>query len=215
MLSRASAGDLAGAVRLYKTLADLLAEDYGLEPSAATKSVLAEIKAGAIAPKSAQPEGASSQRLFSGAARLAISIPPVRMHEINPEKIHLVVGFRQHLIASLIRFREWQITDTPYGGRSVGESHRITNRYELQMDVHQNGSALHLLFMLKNVGDNLYVWSDGFELKLENWLQAQRQVVHEIALTLNVHLSAERLRRLSETPDISLGIYDRPDLAPG
>ena len=77
------------------------------------------------------------------------------------------------------------------------------------MDVHQKGSALHLLLMLKETPDNLYAWSDSFELKLTGWFEAQRQVVRKIALALNVHLSADRLHRLSDYPDISLGIYDR------
>ena len=44
---------------------------------------------------------------------------------------------------------------------------------------------------------------------MTSWFEAQRQVVQKIALALNVHLSADRLHRLSEYPDISLGIYDR------
>jgi tetratricopeptide (TPR) repeat protein len=74
---------------------------------------------------------------------------------------------------------------------------------------HQNGEAVHLLLMLKELGSNLYIWSDGFELKLESWFDSQRRVVQRVAMALNVHLSAERLQRFSEQPDVSLGIYDR------
>jgi DNA-binding SARP family transcriptional activator/TolB-like protein len=208
MQARVTAGDAAGALRIYKTLSDLLAQNYEMEPSAATKALAAEIRSG-NAPRSPARSDAPSTPRFKGASRLAISLPPVTAHEVSPEKIHLVTGFRQHLIASLIRFREWHVTDTPAGDLSMDEAHRVTNRYELQMNVHQDGSALHVLLMLKEAGNSLYVWSDGFELKLESWFEAQRQVVQKIALALNVNLSAERLRRLSEDPGISLGIYDR------
>ena len=115
MQARASAGDLAGALRIYKNLWDLLAEDYDMEPSDATKSLVADLKAGTPAPNCTQIEAANSQSPYKRATRLAISLPPVTMHEVNPDKIHLVAGFRQHLISSLIRFREWQVTDAPSG----------------------------------------------------------------------------------------------------
>lgn len=208
MQGRVAAGDAAGALRIYRTLSDVLARDYEMEPSAATKALAADIRSG-NAPRTPLPGSITAPPRFRGAARLAISLPPVAMHEVSPEKSHLVTGFRQHLIASLIRFREWQVTDAPVGELSMDESHRVASRYELQMNVHQHGSVLHVLLMLKQAGDSHYVWSDGFELKLESWFEAQRQVVQKIALALNVNLSADRLRRLSEDSGISLGIYDR------
>ncbi len=55
----------------------------------------------------------------------------------------------------------------------------------------------------------LYVWSHEFELNLQNWFRSQRSVVQRIAMALNVHLSADRLRRFSGQPDVSLGMHDR------
>ncbi len=208
MQGRVSAGDAAGALRIYRTLSEVLARDYEMEPSAATRTLAADIRSG-NAPRTPLPGSIAAPPRVKGAARLALSLPPVAMHEVGPEKSHLVTGFRQHLIASLVRFREWQVTDAPAGELSMDEAHQVASRYELQMNVHQHGSTLHVLLMLKEAGRSHYVWSDGFELKLENWFEAQRQVVQKIALALNVNLSADRLRRLSEDPGISLGVYDR------
>jgi class 3 adenylate cyclase/DNA-binding SARP family transcriptional activator len=209
MRARASAGDMAGALRVYKTLWDLLDEEYDMEPSAATQALVAEIKGGTSAPGSSPAEAVGAKTALKVASRLAISLQAATMHEVDAEKLHLVTGFRQHLIASLVRFREWQVTDVPFSAAAMGVSEDAAGRYELQMNVHQNGPALHLLFMLKQTETNLYIWSDGFELKLERWFESQRRVVQRIAMALNVHLSAEQLRRLSEQPDVSLGIYDR------
>ncbi|MDP2325262.1 MAG: bacterial transcriptional activator domain-containing protein, partial [Gammaproteobacteria bacterium] len=209
MQGRASAGDMAGALRIYDTLRDLLADEYGIEPSVATKSLLADLKTEAPALNPAPIVVADPQRVSTGTTRLTISLPPVAMHDVNPEKIHLVDGFRQHLIASLIRFREWQVTDTLPGDVALGEAPGGRTRYELQMSVHQNGPVIHLLLILKELEHSQYIWSDRFELKLESWFEAQRHSVQCIALALNVYLSAERLRRISEHPDVSLGIYDR------
>jgi DNA-binding SARP family transcriptional activator/Flp pilus assembly protein TadD len=208
MRARASAGDLSGALRVYKTLWDLLGEEYDMEPTPATQSLVAEIKAGTLATGVGQAQPAPRTGAPQGAARLAISLQAATAHEVEADKLHLVTGFRQHLIASLVRFREWQVTDVPFSEAAMGLSDDTAGRYELQMNVHQTGPALHLLLMLKQVETNVYVWSDGFELKLERWFEAQRRVVQRIAMALNVHLSAEQLRRLSEQPDVSLGIYD-------
>src|SRR4051795_762004 len=46
MLTHAEEGDIAGAVRIYKSLWDLLDRDYGMEPSPATEELVASIKLG-------------------------------------------------------------------------------------------------------------------------------------------------------------------------
>ena len=103
---------MAGALRIYKTLWDLLAEDYDMEPSAATQTLVAEIKgAPSLPPSRVVPVFPPS--LADTSLTLAISVLPSTMHQIDPEKLHLVTGFRQHLIASMVRFREWQVTDVP------------------------------------------------------------------------------------------------------
>ena len=66
-----------------------------------------------------------------------------------------------------------------------------------------------MTLMLKELHSGVYIWSDGFELTLDNWFASQKRVVARIAMALNVYLSAERLRRFSEWPDISVGLYDR------
>ena len=52
------------------------------------------------------------------------------------------------------------------------------------------------------------VWSERFELRLDNSFETQQRVVRRIAATLNVQLSTERLVRLAAEPDVSLEAYD-------
>jgi class 3 adenylate cyclase/DNA-binding SARP family transcriptional activator/TolB-like protein len=207
MRARFTAGDTAGALRIYKTLWDLLAEDYDMEPSAETQTLVAEIKgAPSTLPSRVVPVFPPS--LADTSLTLAISVLPPTMHLIDPEKLHLVAGFRQHLIASMVRFREWQVTDVPFEEAALGSS-GSAGRYELQTNVHQVGATLQVLLMLRHRDTNVFIWSDGFELNLERWFENQRRVVQRIAIALNVNLSAEQLRRVADRPDISLGIYDR------
>jgi class 3 adenylate cyclase/DNA-binding SARP family transcriptional activator/TolB-like protein len=207
MRARANAGDVAGALRIYKTLWDLLSEDYDMEPSAETQVLVAEIKgAPSMLPSRMAP--AYPTTLSDTSVTIAISVPPPTMHQINSDELHLVAGFRQHLINSLVRFREWQVTDAPFEEAALGTS-GTAGRYELQTNVHQHGAALHLLLMLRHRETNVFIWSDGFELNLEHWFENQRRVVQRIAIALNVNLSAEQLRRVADRPDVSLGVYDR------
>ena len=48
MRVHAEEGDVAGALRIYKALWNLLDRDYGMEPSPATEELVAQIKLGAF-----------------------------------------------------------------------------------------------------------------------------------------------------------------------
>jgi DNA-binding SARP family transcriptional activator len=210
MRARATIGDTAGALRAYKALWDLLDEEHGMEPAAATQRLVAEIKTGLLEPalpdERIQPVAAAPVAPKQE-TRLRLLLREVTTHAVDADKVHLVDGFRQHVIASLVRFREWQVTDAPFPATtSMADG---AGRYELQMTAHQNGQAVHLLLMLKELETSLYIWSDGFELRLESWFDSQRRVVQRVAMALNVYVSAERLERFAEHPDVSLGIYDR------
>ena len=224
MRARAVAGDTAGALRAYKALWDLLDEDYGMEPAPLTQQLVAEIKSGefeqavpeapdrrlpAPAPAQTWPPARSTPDLIAPLVvrqetRLKLSLRDVIIHAVDADKAHLVDGFRQHLIGSLVRFREWQVTDAPFSEPAASGTPGSAGRYELQMTAHQTGEAVNLLLVLKELETNHFIWSDGFELKLENWFDSQRRVVRRIAMALNVYLSAKRLERFSEEPDVSL-----------
>jgi class 3 adenylate cyclase/DNA-binding SARP family transcriptional activator len=209
MQERVARGDVAGALRIYQDLQKLLRVEYAMEPAAATHALVTAIKAGSAAATTPIIAFAPRSTAAHPATQLAIFVQPVTVHAIDPERSHLVTGFRQHVIASLIRFRELRIADAPFAGHSEYGAAGIAGRYELLMDAHQNGTALHLMLVLKELGGGSYVWSDEFELNLRNWFASQRSVVQRIAMALNVHLSADRLRRFSEQPEVSLGMHDR------
>ena len=221
MRHHASSGRTALALRVYKSLWDLLDEDYGMEPSAATQQLVADIKlgvydregetpkpAGAVQAGKAAPARRAVAAAAEGESRLSLSLSAVDIQQVAPDKAHLVLGFRQLLLASLVKFREWHVTDVPFQVRA-GREQEQGARYEIHMFASQGREAVLLTLMLKELQTGFYVWSDGFELKLDNWFDSQRRVIRRIAMALNVHLSAERLRRLSERPDISLSVYDR------
>jgi DNA-binding SARP family transcriptional activator/TolB-like protein len=220
MRARAMMGDTAGALRVYKALWDLLDDDYGMEPAEATQKLVADIKIGLLEPTEpeidpAVPPGAAAAEprdpvpRVTQETRLRLFIRTVDLREVDPAKAHLVLEFRQHLIASLVRFREWQVADAAPQIQIPDPASGIAGRYEIQIVAYQAGEAVNILITLKELDSGLYVWTQNFELNIENWFSVQRHVVRRIAMGLKVNLSAERLRRFSDRPAISLSIYDR------
>ena len=133
MQVHAEQGDVAGALRIYKALWDLLDEDYGMEPSAATKDLVAKIKLGDFEQPRASIDArrAADARIspsingsiakayapavadIKAPAKTCLVLRPFAMHGIDSDHAHLVQGFHQHLAASLVRFREWSVVDRP------------------------------------------------------------------------------------------------------
>ena len=68
--------------------------------------------------------------------------------------------------------------------------------------------ALHLVLTLRDGTTGTYLWSESLTLTLDNWHQAQQNLVRRIASALNVHVSAERLSRIMSRQVADLKAYD-------
>jgi len=228
MRVHAEQGDVAGALRIYKALWDLLDRDYGMEPSPATEELVAQIKLGTFEQPLARVDalgladkravraanGSSDQAMplawaeAKAPAKICLVLRPFAMHGIDSDHAHLVEGFHQHLAASLVRFREWSVVDRAPGAvaLSVPDS---APRYCIETTAYQAGTEINMVMVLKDDTTGIYVWSESFRLGLNNWFEAQQRIIRRIAMSLNVQLSAERLMRLAGEPDVSLDLHDR------
>ncbi len=226
MRMHAGQGDVAGALRIYKSLWDLLDRDYGMEPSPVTEALVAEIKLGAFERPAVQPgarfEGdqqairASGEHVVHLTGALGLLAPTVKtclvlrpfaMHGIDSDHAHLVHGFHQHLAASLVRFREWSVVDrAPAKAAPASDS---GPQYCIETTAYQAGSEINMVMVLRDDTTGIYIWSESLRLGLDNWFETQQRVIRRIAASLNVQLSAERLMRLAGEPDVSLDIHDR------
>jgi DNA-binding SARP family transcriptional activator/TolB-like protein len=228
MQCAAEDGEIGVALRAYDELYRLLGDEYDMEPSAATQALVAKVKqgdfdsvAGGDAPPPSDPPALSFEAEMRQ-ARVAehrtsplpepSSIPPkpallvekFAMSGIEPDQAHLVEGFRNELIACLARFREWYVTGTDgdYGDVPVSTCYAATTT------AYKDGGSINVVMVLHERPSNVAIWGERFELRLDRWFGAQQHIVRRIAATLNVHLSAERLMRLSHVPDVSLEAYD-------
>jgi DNA-binding SARP family transcriptional activator/TolB-like protein len=225
MLAHAEEGDIAGAVRIYKSLWDLLDRDYGMEPSPATEELVANIKLGVFEPPADRDghakNGVLAVRAINGSgpqsvpaalsnapAKPRLLLRPFAMHGVDGDHSHLVQGFSQHLAACLVRFREWNVVDRPSAAVVIPEAGAVP-QYCIETTAYQAGAEINIVMVLRDEATGIYVWSESFRLGLTNWFETQQRIIRRIATSLNVQLSAERLMRLAGEPDVSLDVYDR------
>jgi DNA-binding SARP family transcriptional activator/TolB-like protein len=219
--SYASRGDLASAMRAFERLAETLARDHGVKPSAQTQRLVDRIQSGPLGDEdqlTAPPQGSSAGAARPGGEPARREILPTQgtivihfdrfeLHGVGDDRAYLVDGFRHELIASLVSFREWTVVE----GRataSTANGRVLATEYRLQGTAYPTGSAIKLALTLLDVSRAAYVWSESFELTLSNWFAAQQGLIGRLALTLNVYLSAERLKRIHSQPDVPLTTYD-------
>jgi TolB-like protein len=228
MRLHAEEGDMAGALRIYKALWDLLDRDYGMEPSAVTEELVADIKLGAFE----RPAGRFGVRLESGgravrtshgpsdrpivpgarhsvaSAKMRLVLRPFQMHGIDSDHAHLVQGFNLHLAACLVRFREWTDIDRPLAAVALPPPD-LAPQYCIETTAYQAGAEINLVMVLRDEATGIYIWSESLRLSLDTWFETQQRIIRRIATSLNVQLSAERLMRLAGEPDVSLDVHDR------
>lgn len=224
MRTHAEEGDVAGALRTYKALWDLLDQDYGMEPSKVTQDLVARIKLGefeSAADRRGRGAVPAIVRIDAAARDLAVGasmqkapakprllLNPFAMHGVDSGRAHLVQGFALHLAASLVRFREWSVIDRPVGAASLTLLDAAP-QYCLDTTAYQAGAEINMVMVLRDETTGIFVWSESLRLGLDNWFETQQRIIRRIATSLNVQLSAERLRRLAGEADVSLDVYDR------
>jgi DNA-binding SARP family transcriptional activator/TolB-like protein len=227
MRVHAEQGDVAGALRIYKALWDLLDRDYGMEPSPVTEELVADIKLGAFERPTNRlgawldsegrmvraSHGPSDRPIVpetrpGASAKIRLVLRPFQMHGVDSDHAHLVQGFSLHLAACLVRFREWSVVDRPPAVVAL-PSPDSAPQYCIETTAYQAGIEINMVMVLRDEATGIYVWSESLRLGLDNWFETQQRIIRRIATSLNVQLSAERLMRLAGEPDVSLDLHDR------
>jgi DNA-binding SARP family transcriptional activator/TolB-like protein len=226
-------GAIGSALKIYKTLWDLLDAEYDVEPTQQTQDLIAEVKAAlpftepsstvktpmsgapaAIKPAtglspSFGPLGLSVDKALarSREAKLVLSVGSFVLSGGESKRDYLAQGFRRELIACFVRFREWHVRDwmsPPTDGAPEGPR----DEFILDASGHETRRAIHLVLTLRDGATGTYLWSESLTLTLENWHHSQQNLVRRIASALNVHVSAERMERITSRQVADLKAYD-------
>jgi DNA-binding SARP family transcriptional activator len=210
----AKAGNVPGALKQYRALWELLDEEFDMEPATETQLLIAEVKSGEF-EESHQSTPALTQSDQEARPLLHKDQPILRIREFEKggpwrRADYYIVGFRRELMAALVRFREWSVTESnesTNGSGAAGQQENDDYLLEGAFFEDQDGKAIVVL-TLKNTETHQYVWSERLEISQENWAQAQQQTIQRISLAMNVYLSAEKVASQIRHPGASVEAHD-------
>jgi DNA-binding SARP family transcriptional activator/TolB-like protein len=213
--TRAARGDVGGALKIYKSLWDLLEADYDIEPSKETQELIVRIKQmpglneQPQAPVAAQSLLGVSQMLSPAPKRLLISVCTFQASGVPEDMRHLVDGFRHEFVACLARFREWSVRTLPPLWESEPRTWSSPPEYIVEGSTYELNGTVRLVVTLRDAANSVCIWSERYSITLTEWFDTQERIVRQIAMALNIHVSAERLRRLAAGGEVTLEIHDR------
>jgi DNA-binding SARP family transcriptional activator/tetratricopeptide (TPR) repeat protein len=212
--ARAARGDVGGALKIYKSLWDLLEVDYDIEPSEETQALVVGIKQ--MPSLSEQPQAPTSAPTLPGAAReasaskrLLISVCTFDASGVTEDVRHVVNGFRHEFVACLTRFREWSVRTLPPLWEPEPRTWSSPPEYIVEGSTYQSSGTVRLVVTLRDASTSVCIWSERYSITLAEWFETQERIVRQIAMALNIHVSAERLRRLAAGTEVALEIHDR------
>jgi DNA-binding SARP family transcriptional activator/TolB-like protein len=213
--ARAANGDIGGAMKAYKALWDLLDAEYDIEPSQETQDLIVGIKqlpSPGEAPVTVPLVPPSLPGVPRGAAaskRLFISVCAFDAGGVSEDKRHVVNGFRHEFVACLARFREWSVRTLPPLWESEPRTWSSPPEYVVEGSAYESSGTIRLVITFRDAITSVCIWSERYTITLSGWFETQQHIVRQIATALNVHVSAERLRRAAADVDLDLEVHDR------
>jgi DNA-binding SARP family transcriptional activator len=191
MQAHVARGDTVQAMRVYERLWKVLDEDLDVEPSEKTQALYVAIKQGQLhAPA---PEPAGEPELL---APIAIVVEPTPASDFPDAFRYIADTFRQEMIGALARFRDWMVIDGPRNAQSP-PTYRA---YALRIMMHHQLGAIAVSMTLAEPASGRAIWSERQSATLDDLVRLQRNALRNLAVALNVHLSASRLQSAREIP---------------
>ena len=204
----ADEGKSTAALRIYQSLLDVLAKDFGIEPSSETQAAMKLIRSGRSA--SSQDYQSSSREVLPAEGRLpVIQVRPFIGPTDQVGNLHLLAGFRAEVISCLIKFRDWVIIEEQSDKRSLDARSNCTAiDYRLEARILSASGIETVGLTLVDAINDRFVWSEQYPVALQEWGSASSHIARKTAAVLDIYLSAERVIGHSGRRDLSLAAYD-------
>ena len=226
MRASVALGNIPAALRLYNDLWKTLDEEFDSEPSTETQQLVAEIKLhsglSGLDLKTDRNESLSdsvshyplatleSIELLQSTikngelAKLILNVAEFDAVGVKQSSKPVVKIFRQEIIASLTRFRDWRVYDQLQTNLSSPKMGFI-----VEAVVYDEEMTMRFVLNLREIKTGQNLWSERFTLESDHWFQTQQKMIRRIAVALDVNMTTERLSRVSNLPDLSLDLFDR------
>lgn len=204
MESRALNGDHSGALTAYRTLAETLLDEFDTEPNTETQRLNADIKLGNVG-EPLKNQSLPVEAVASGYEhRPVLIVQAVTENQHGEKSTELLQILRQELISLLVRFREWSVVDWTDAN--------ITSQrpaYAVLLAARFEGEKFNYNLNLRDEGTGRYIWGQTSRSDVETIYDEQQTFVRQMASALNIHLSADRLRRLPTRPHLSGSHFEK------
>lgn len=211
---RARRGDQAGALSAYNNLYQYLDEIFDSEPTEQTQQLVAEIKLGGLTETTAEsglPPATMGVRSDLAAEAASLDVRPrividdVEIASLSGSKGFVASVFRHDLISRMVRFREWSVLDK----NPLSDEMADIPFYRLTSSGYVRDDKIKLSLALRDMRNGDYVWGYNYEIDADSVFDLQQQIVAQIALGVNVHVSKQQLARSQSVPMPSLDHYHR------
>ncbi len=181
-------GDTAQAMRCYERLWRVLEDDLDVEPSEHTQALYVAIKQGQARPKDPfEPDAGYF-------APIAIIVEGAAVAHLPEAYRYFGTVFRDEMVASLSRFRDWLVID----GEQTGPAPPTYRAYVLRITLTSQQETITVGLMLVDQADGRCVWAERHSATLDGMSTLHQTALRLLAVALNVHLSTPRLRSARE-----------------
>lgn len=217
ILSYAQKGNPTRSTQLYDELWHLLDIQFDAKPEDETQDLISQVKLGALSPSHSSPAKHAPVELIKNDRTNSFSYPILAIKEFRAgtpnqaiEEHELVIGFRQDLISSLVRFRDWVVVDAQnYSDLANNELNRnaASRVFEIDGTYFIDSDSLFVAITIKDADTGQYVWSERTQITHNRWFDALRRFVSRVASYLSVHMSTQSVHQQISEPDISQDAY--------
>jgi DNA-binding SARP family transcriptional activator len=182
----ASMGNTGRALKIYQQLWEQLDVDYGMEPSAVTTNLIAEIKSGTY--DSMKRESHGTVDVYSS-KKITVDILSCEVPSAGSELICVSTAFRGALLDSLHRFREFQVVDCS----------KVTSgsEYQLASRIVSLNECMNLSLTLLQTQTGVVLWTESFENIKNAWWLSQAETAGAIAAACSHTLSKSHLQSIN------------------
>jgi TolB-like protein/Tfp pilus assembly protein PilF len=185
-------GDRTAALRQYEICADILERDLQIQPDAATKLALAEIKA------AGEFLDAGSNPIDRGhAKRSSIAVFPFDNISGGPAHDYFADGMTEDITAALSRFRSLFVIDRrsafAYRGRSVkvqDVAKDLGISYGLVGSIRINAKRLRIAAQLVEAVTGKQIWAERYDREIEDVFSVQDEITDAIVSTFETQIDA-------------------------
>jgi TolB-like protein/Tfp pilus assembly protein PilF len=210
-------GDRAGALRQYQVCADLLRRELQVEPDAATRALLAEIRNEGAASVSGDPASSipPPDRPRSVSDKPAIAVLPFDNMSGAPEYDYIGDGLSEEIIAALSDWRIFAViarnSTFTYKGKSVDVTQagaELGARYVVEGSFRSEGMRLRVAAQLIDSETGHHLWSGRYDRGLRDVFALQEEIAQNIAGAIEPELMQFEQLRIERKPVESLQAWE-------